>query len=181
MFKALMAKRGKRRSAKALSHALYGAVVARARDPRFYRDMGVPDTFDGRFEMMALHIYLLMGRLGDEKAPDETAQLLYDAFMDDMAAGLREAGVGDTIVPKRLRKMSRVFYGRAKAWDNACADKDPEAALSAVHLRNLFAGEEIKTGSASRLARYMRDEMTKLGAINLDDPKAQSKPFGAGP
>jgi len=151
MFKALFSQNGKDDDA----HALYGAVVATARHPLFFNKIGVPDTFDGRFEMMILHIYLILHRLKYEEGNTKALQQnLFDQFFDDMSIALRELGVGDTIVPKRLKKMSRVFYGRAGAWDEAWLEKAPVDALAKVFLRNLFPDElSIPASAIVRLDR----------------------------
>ena len=94
-----------------LAHALYGAVVARARNPRFFERYDIPDTFDGRFEMLVVHLFLLHHRLKDEDPRSrKISQFVFDNFIDDMDASLREAGVGDQTVPKRIAKMTQVFY-----------------------------------------------------------------------
>src|SRR3954447_23871272 len=86
--------------------ALYGMIVAQARSPRFYRDYGVPDTVNGRFEMIALHTVLLLRRLADG-SPDlrQVGQEVFDRFCDDMDASMREMGVGDLAVPKKMRRV----------------------------------------------------------------------------
>ena len=92
---------------------LYGAVVAQARQVVFYRDLGVPDTVDGRFELIVLHMVLLLRRLnreGDDGAA--LRQALFDVLLDDMDRSLREMGVGDLGVGRRVKAMGKAFYGR---------------------------------------------------------------------
>ncbi len=166
MFKALFG----RKSDFANAQSLYGAVVARARQPHFYDKMGVPDTFDGRFEMMTLHLYLLVHRLRDE-TPDKRrlSQQVFDLFIEDMDRGLREAGVGDQTVPKRIKKMTRVFYGRAGAYDEVLAlDGDQQTAMEDVMQRNLFP-EQDEPGGYRDLAEYALREAEILAAIPVDD------------
>ncbi|MEL6751598.1 MAG: ubiquinol-cytochrome C chaperone family protein, partial [Pseudomonadota bacterium] len=151
MFKALRTRRNALRDA----HALYGKVVARARDHRFFTAFGVPDTFDGRFEMLTVHLFLLHHRLKDEDAKArETSQCVFDCFIDDMDAALREAAVGDQTVPKRIAKMTRVFYGRTGALEEAMAAEDSHAALEEVLRRNIHPDDQ-KAPDQSALARYL--------------------------
>lgn len=177
MFKALFSKNGKDDD----PHALYGVVVATSRDPIFFAKIGVPDTFDGRFEMMILHLYLVIHRLKDEEVSTKKLQQnLFDEFFDDMSIALREVGVGDTIVPKRLKKMSRVFFGRAGAWDEAWLEKKPVDALTEVLLRNLFPDDvqsdnEAKT--AKHLAKYMLQQSQHLKSRSLGQIVAAQNVF----
>jgi cytochrome b pre-mRNA-processing protein 3 len=133
---------------------LYGAIVAQARSPAFYAEMGVADTVDGRFEMVVLHTQLVVRRLlsaSPETAP--TGQEVFDLFCSDMDRSLRELGVGDMAVPKRMKKMGEAYYGRAAAYEEALARKD-QAALASALQRNVYAdGDE--RGDATRLAAYV--------------------------
>jgi cytochrome b pre-mRNA-processing protein 3 len=134
--------------------SLYGAIVAQAREPCFYGDYGVPDTVEGRFDMMVLHVYLVSRRLmadGQESAP---AQEVFDLFFQDMDENMRELGVGDLSVPKKVRAMGEAFYGRAGAYNAALADGGDEKLVSALD-RNVFGGAG-NTQAARQLARYVR-------------------------
>src|SRR5215469_3651954 len=105
--------------------ALYGAIVAQARRPIFYLAFGVPDTAEGRFEMIALHVALLCRRLGREgEAGRSLSQGVFDMFCRDMDHNLREMGVSDLRVPKTMRKLGEAFYGRLEAYDRALAADD---------------------------------------------------------
>ncbi|MEP1092042.1 MAG: ubiquinol-cytochrome C chaperone family protein [Rhizobiaceae bacterium] len=158
MFKALFGRNVNRD----LAQALYGAVVARARNRHFYVEFQVPDTFDGRFEMLVMHLFLIHNRLKDEAQEHrKISQLVFDAFIDDMDAALREAGVGDQTVPKRIKKMTQVFYGRTGAYETALAEENVAQALSPVIARNLFP--EIDSGGAEvALADYMAGQAAVL-------------------
>ena len=150
------------------AHALYGRVVTRARDPELFRAFHVPDTFDGRFEMLVVHLFLLHNRLKDEdKVARETSQCVFDCFIDDMDAALREAAVGDQTVPKRINKMTRVFYGRTGAFETALNADDREGALAEVLSRNLEPEAE-QRADRTEFARYMLAEMRKLQALDRD-------------
>ena len=134
---------------------LYGAIVAQARCPTFYCDYGVPDTVQGRFDLIVVHLVLLIGRLGqDGDGGRGIGQRLFDVFCRDLDANLREMGVGDLAVPKRMRRFGEAFYGRQAAYLAAFAAADAQALEKALQ-RNIFAGAEISRG-ALRLAGYMR-------------------------
>jgi cytochrome b pre-mRNA-processing protein 3 len=137
---------------------LYGAIVAQARQPAFYRDYGVPDTVAGRFDLIVLHLVLAIERLG--RNPDTgrgIGQRLFDAFCRDLDANLREMGVGDLAVPKRMRGFGEAFYGRQAAYLAAFAAPDAGALEMALR-RNIFAEADAESGAngALRLARYVR-------------------------
>ena len=97
---------------------LYEAIVAAARHENFYQDMAVPDTIEGRFEMIVLHMYLVLQRLKDEGVED-LRQNLTDEFFADMDGSLREFGVSDVAVGKKVRKLAESYYGRLTAYDKA--------------------------------------------------------------
>ncbi|WP_439575581.1 ubiquinol-cytochrome C chaperone family protein [Phreatobacter sp.] len=141
---------------------LYGAIVAQARDPAFYRDHGVGDTVTGRFELVSLHVFLLLHRLKEE--PEDRRQLgqdLFDLFFLDLDRGLRELGVGDTKVPKRIKEMGQAFYGRVKAYDDALADAEAGALARAI-ARNVLGDEE---ADATPIAAYMRAAVAELSSL----------------
>ena len=119
---------------------LYGAAVAAARRPFFYAELGVPDTLDGRFDLIGVHVFLLIRRLGELPAPGPAvAQAVFDAMFSDMDRNLREIGVGDLSVGRRVKAMWEAFHGRAAAYQAALAAGD-EAALSAALARNVWRG-----------------------------------------
>src|SRR5262249_19037461 len=109
--------------------ALYGAIVAQARLPAFYLAYGVPDTVEGRFDIVVLHLVLLFRRLGREpKEARKLSQGVFDRFCRDMDHNLREMGVGDLAVPKEMRRLGEAFYGRAEVYEralNAGAERVP--------------------------------------------------------
>jgi cytochrome b pre-mRNA-processing protein 3 len=105
-----------RRANRTLIDQLHGKIVAAARRPALYAELGVPDTYDGRFEMVALHAGLVMRRLtGLSGMGEELAQELADSVFRHFDVALREIGIGDVAVPKRLKRMAEAFYGRNKA------------------------------------------------------------------
>ncbi len=101
---------------------LYDAIVAQARQPVFYANLGVPDTLDGRFEMIVLHTALLINRLrGQGPEAKAMSQSLFDHMLADMDSGLRLVGVADLRVAGKLKQMAKAFYGRALAYDEGLA------------------------------------------------------------
>ena len=137
----------------------YEAIVAAARHPVFYADWGVADTIDGRFDMITLHTFLVLDRL---KGSEEVfRQRLVDELFSDMDRSLREMGVGDLSVGKKVRKMAEVFYGRVAAYDQALAGS--RDALEAALARNVFA-DGLAPGGAARLARHVIESRTALAA-----------------
>ncbi len=139
---------------------LYGTIVAQARSPIFYRGYGVPDTVAGRFEMIVLHLVLVLQRLRSESsAVQALGQEVFNLFCRDIDDNFREMGMGDLAVPREMRKVGEAFYGRAAAYESALAADD--AALTAALVRNIF-GES--TDGARRLAIYARAAMRQLAA-----------------
>jgi cytochrome b pre-mRNA-processing protein 3 len=137
-------------------YAVYSAIVAQSRQPRFYADWMVPDTVTGRFDMISLHLALLFRRLRSEAGErKQFSQAVFDLFFKDMDRSLREMGVGDLGVPKRIQKMGNIFFGLLAALNEAM-DRNDAAALEAVLSRNIFDG---KTGPHVRaLADYLLAE-----------------------
>ena len=140
--------------------ALYGAIVAQARNESFYRGFGVPDTVEGRFDMIVLHLALFCRRLARESGPVHSlAQDVFDLFCRDMDHNLREMGVSDVGVPKRMRAFAEAFYGRVEAYDRAFAAAGDE--LAAALGRNVL-GEAHPSARARRLADYARAAAQRL-------------------
>lgn len=145
---------GKKEDARILP--IYNQIVAQARQPAFYRDHGVPDSLDGRFDLIMLHAILVirkLNRLGPEG--EQMAQDLFDLIFADMDNNLREIGVGDLSVGKRVKTMAKAFYGRAEAYEKGLAAADGGQELMAALTRNLYGTcKEKPTGS--NLAYWIR-------------------------
>jgi cytochrome b pre-mRNA-processing protein 3 len=146
-------------------HALYGAIVAQARLPVFYVEYGVPDTLQGRFELIVLHLVLVLRRLdqahelagGDRSGRAQrgsSGQRLFDAFCRDLDHSLREMGVGDLAVPREMRRFGEAFYGRQAAYRTAFEGAD-DRELEKAFARNIY-GVAAVDPRASGLARYAR-------------------------
>jgi cytochrome b pre-mRNA-processing protein 3 len=142
----------RRRPAEAVV-ALYRAAVAQARQEGFYRRLGVPDSVDGRFELVALHLWLLCRRLQDEPTAARFAQDLVEVFFADMDVSLRELGAADIGVGRRVKRMVEAFHGRAAAYDHALLEGP--AALNAALTRNLYGTVEPSAEALAAAARYL--------------------------
>jgi cytochrome b pre-mRNA-processing protein 3 len=163
-----MLKLFKPRSAEKAGRTLYVAVVEQARQPRLYADLGAPDTIEGRFELYSLHVILLLDRLkrhGERAA--ETAQALFDTYVQSLDDALREIGVGDMGVGKKMRKLGEAFYGRVKSYEEAMAGLPERGALEALVARTVFAG--IDTPPAAAMVDYLLAQREALAANVLDD------------
>jgi cytochrome b pre-mRNA-processing protein 3 len=149
---------------------LYGAIVAQARSPAFYTQYGVPDSVEGRFELIVLHLVLVLSRLADRQATaaggpsrgpgSPVGQRLFDVFCRDLDDNLREMGVGDLAVPRRMRQFGEAFYGRQAAY-GASLDTGDHDALEKALARNILGEVDAGDGAAA-LARYVRAAIDQL-------------------
>ena len=140
---------------------LYGAIVAQARAPAFYQIYHVPDTVNGRLEMILLHLVLVLRRLDDGNAASrELGHCLFDEFCGDMDASMREMGVGDLAVPQKMRRIGDAFYARQAAYARALMDGDTGRLAGLLH-RNVF-GRATQPDGAERLATYSREAVHLL-------------------
>ncbi|MBO1074340.1 ubiquinol-cytochrome C chaperone family protein [Roseomonas marmotae] len=133
---------------------LYGAAVRAARQPYFFAELGVPDTLDGRFDLVGLHVALLIRRLHRDADPRGAAlaQAVFDAMFADMDTNLREMGVGDMSIAKRVKNMWEAFHGRAQAYEAPLTAGD-RAGLAEALARNVWRGSrEAGDAAARRLA-----------------------------
>jgi cytochrome b pre-mRNA-processing protein 3 len=151
--------------------ALYQRLVERSRDPIFYTQCGVPDTIDGRFDLLGLHVHLVLREIRRRgQGRDQLGQAIFDAFFGDLDQGLRESGVGDLSVAKKIRKMAEAFYGRAAAYDaamgKAVAPIDCVKDLSAAIARNVLQAPPDK--SSDMLAAYSIRLEQDLSEASLD-------------
>lgn len=146
--------------------ALYAKAVAQARDPAFYTALAVPDTLEGRFELIVLHVHLLCRRLG-RSGPHgaDMAQALFDAMFRDMDRNLRELGVGDPSMPRRIKAMIEAYYGRIKAYETALGSGG-EALVQAI-ARNVYNAETAP--GAAALADYIRRAAADVDAALAEE------------
>ena len=129
---------------------IYGMIVTQAREPSFYRAFGVSDTVNGRFDLLVLHLWMVLRRFRSIHGAVDVSQALFDRFCEDMDANLREMGVGDLTVPKRMQAFGEAFYGRAAAYDAAVAAGAD--ALAQALCKNVLNGVGME--NAQRLANY---------------------------
>jgi cytochrome b pre-mRNA-processing protein 3 len=150
--------------------ALYGMIVAQARLPCFYRAYGVPDTINGRFDLIVLHLVVVLQRLMPENGEFRAfGQGLFDRFCSDMDHNLREIGIGDLKVPKEMNRIGEAFYGRAQAYAAALAAEGNDLLVQAI-TRNVFGHSGDAPMGALRLAAYIREavgDLTRLNAAAL--------------
>ncbi|ODT16673.1 MAG: ubiquinol-cytochrome C chaperone [Mesorhizobium sp. SCN 65-12] len=152
-----------RQANRAITEAIYGEIVAAARQRVFYSDWNVPDTPLGRFEMLSLHMLLFQHRMrAGQEAARALAQVLIDEFFLDIDHSLRELGIGDVGVPKRMKKLAKMFYGRTAAYSDSL-DRDDEAALAAALARNIRP-DLADWPHAGRLAAYAMGARRHLAA-----------------
>lgn len=145
-----------------LGEPLYELAVRQARDTGFYTALGVADRIDARFELYTLHVLLLVMRLRDEgERGSDAAQALFDTYVSALDHALRELGVGDISVGKKMRKLGEAMYGRMTAYEPALRDGDA-AALAAGLARNVFEKDDAAAGEA--LAGYALDSRKRLAA-----------------
>lgn len=148
-----------RRRRKRTAQNLYGSIVALSRRPQLYAVIGVPDTVEGRFEMLVIHMFLVLDRLqreGEHCKP--LAQKLVDEFFSDLDTTIRELGVGDFTVPKKMRRLAEVFDQRLHAY-RAAIEGAPSNDLLKLLADNLELKNSGKRSPAARLADYMRQSV----------------------
>lgn len=134
---------------------LHLAIIAASRAPALYERLGVPDTVEGRFECLVLHTVLVLRRLNRLPPPAaDVAQDLVDSVFLQLDASLRELGIGDFGVPKRMKKLGAAFYGRAGGYDAALDARDADALALALARNVLGSDEAAATPAAAGLAAY---------------------------
>jgi cytochrome b pre-mRNA-processing protein 3 len=157
-------------------YGVYRAIVAQSRQPVFYAEWGVPDTVTGRFDMISLHMALVFRRLRSEPAKVKAfSQAVFDLFFKDMDRSLREMGVTDIGVPKKIQKMGNLFFGLLAAINEAM-DRDDREALASVLCRNIYGGEDM--AFASRMADYAIAQDAALSAQPAQAIMAGNVTFG---
>lgn len=150
-----------------VAQKLYAAVIAQARRREFFTDYGVPDSVDGRFEMVALHAFLLFHRLKEQgEKSAAVCQTVYDLMFRDMDASVRQLGAGDLGVGKRVRFMTEAMGGRIKAYEAALTGKGQE--LEAALRRNVFGTSEPGREASGRMTEYVRNANSNLATQSVD-------------
>ena len=148
--------------------SLYQSIVAQARKPEFYLDYQVEDSVTGRFEMIVLHAYMLFHRLRDEdQQARDLGQAVFDRFFKDMDHSLREIGIGDLSVPKKIKKMAQAFYGHVGAYDTSRAESDES--FAAALTRNIYPDCEGIHDKAPALVDYVSAATISLAEQSVED------------
>lgn len=165
------------RKNRAIVERVYQALVTLTRDPRLYEHCGLADTFSGRFEALAIHMFLFLRRCRGDASLDAFAQDVVDRFILDVDASIRELGVGDQSVPKRMRKLTGVFYERVKVYDAAFdAEAKPNALRAAVVGRAL--AETVPEDAVGRLVSYILAMSDRMAAVSAEDILSGSLKLG---
>jgi cytochrome b pre-mRNA-processing protein 3 len=155
-------------SPRRIAAELYSEVVATARMPVFYADLGVPDTIEGRYEMIVLHVVLLLRRMRQPGAKQKRlAQALVDFMAADLDRSIRELGVGDMSVGKFMKRLGEGLFGRAAAYDKALDDRDIPALEVAV-LRNIFDGYDPGERILAMIAHYVQAQYDHLASQPIE-------------
>jgi cytochrome b pre-mRNA-processing protein 3 len=152
--------------------ALYDQLVTRSRAPVFYAKLGVPDTIDGRFDMLALHAFLLLERLREVGA-SEVSQGVMDSLFVGMDEGLRDLGAGDMGMGRKMKSLANAFYGRMKAYGDASG----EAALAQAIQRNIYREQAGHEKAAAILATYMLAARMELKGADVAKGNADFGPL----
>lgn len=140
---------------------LYSILVMQARRPHFYRYWGVPDTPDGRYDMIMLHAFLVLHRLKyDHHNTKKISQALFDLMFQDMDKNLREMGVGDTGISRRIKQMAKAFYGRISAYEYGL--NSPDNSLEKAIQRNIYRNVPVAQEQITMLCKYIRQEAKNL-------------------
>lgn len=164
----------KAKANEAITIAIYETIVAAARQPYFYSDIGVPDSPLGRYEMLSLHIFLFIRRIkGRNDALKSIGQEVTDEFFRDVDHSLRELGIGDSGVPKRMKKLARMFYGRVESYDKALENND-QTELATALARNIRPDSADWIGGGVALANYV-EQVVLLLETQPDDVLASGK------
>lgn len=160
--------------------ATYAGIVGAARQPKLFSEIGVPDTLEGRYEVLVIHLFLFLYRLKDESDDVRRhSQRVFDVMFRDLDRSLREMGVGDLTVPKKIKKLASAFYGRTAAYDaaiTACDGVELEVAV----LRNVFGGDLAQAPAARQLAGYMLASCETLKAQPVAEAAHQPRFADAG-
>jgi cytochrome b pre-mRNA-processing protein 3 len=155
----------------------YRRVVEQARQTVFFADYGVPDTLDGRFELICLHAFLYLHRLkADRPQASAFCQSLFDRMFADFDRSLREMGVGDLSVGKHVKRMARAFYGRVLSYEAGLAGGD--SALAAALARNVFGTVGPPDCAADEMAAYVRNTVRGLRSQSAAELLAGEISFG---
>lgn len=155
------------RPALTAGRALYLRSVEQSRVPALYAELAAPDSVEGRFEIYSLHVVLLLDRLrGQGEGTGEVSQALFDTYVKELDNALRELGVGDLSVGRKMRKLGEAFYGRGKAYEAAFAALPDRTQLEALIARTIYA--DLDASPAARMAGYVLDQRGHLVGQSIE-------------
>lgn len=158
-----------KKSFDAQTQKLHEAIMKRALSPQFYKRYGVPDTLDGRFEMFALHLFLVLNRLADDDAYSDFGQELYDTSFYYIDKGLREAGIGDMGVPKHMRRMMKGFNGRVHGYSAGLVKGASVKVLDTAVERNIYGTvEKADKAQVKAMRSYIKANVKALRGQSLE-------------
>jgi cytochrome b pre-mRNA-processing protein 3 len=150
------------------AHHLHDAIVQQSRQTEFYSELGVPDSIDGRFDLLLLHAFMVLRGLERHgEAGHQLAQKTVDVMFLALDEAVRELGVGDMGVPRRVKAMSSAYTGRAKAY--ATAVESGSAAVTEALKRNLYRGAVVDTRQVEAITQYVLAELERLETLPFDD------------
>ena len=156
------------RPARVAGRALYAVAVEQSRAPALYSDLGAPDTVEGRFEIYSLHVVLLLDRLrGHGEVAADVSQALFDTYVAGLDNALRELGVGDLAVGRKMRKLGEAFYGRGKSYEAAFAVLPDQAPLESLIARTVYA--DLDPAPVPRLLAYVLRQRAALADQAVED------------
>ena len=147
---------------------VYGIVVNQSRNPVFYTELLIPDNIDGRFDVLGLHMFFIFSRLkNEEQIGADFSQSLFDTMFVDMDQSLREMGVGDLSVGKRVKDMGKALLGRIEAYDKAFSAEYDD--IQAAIIRNIYRGDLPDLQQVSRLIKYSQGTIANLAVIQKEE------------
>lgn len=151
---------------KEAGYRIYKVAGEHSRAPGFYSELEVKDDFDGRFDLLVIHVHLLIRRLRAlSSGAKDAQQRLFDIFIGDLDQGLRLSGVGDIGIGHRVKKMTHAYYGRAVAYDEALDAGDVSGLEGAVR-RNLYRERDVPEALVSAVAAYMMAQDRRLASLD---------------
>ncbi|WP_321392016.1 ubiquinol-cytochrome C chaperone family protein [Emcibacter sp.] len=156
----------RRKKLRDTAYVLFGYVVDQARLPVFYDKLEVEDSLDGRFDMICLHMFMLQNRLEQEET-DKSGQLrryLKEVMFENMDLSLREMGVGDLSVGKKVKAMAEAYYGRQQAYEQALQDSEE---LAEALRRNIYRGNQIADEPVKMLVKYINEQVGHLEKLDI--------------
>lgn len=150
---------------------IYSIIVGAARKPVFYSDLSVPDTVDGRFDMIILHTFFVLDRLQNSDAGNNKAfsQKLFDYMFADMDRSLRELGVGDLGVPKHMKRMMKGFNGRMDQYHTSLEQSDTQALTESLRKNIFFGADNVTSDQVKQMATYAKAQYAHINKASIDD------------